>query len=135
MSRAYACMICDRPILMLKNDASSHGEDGPYCNESGSAECCTASQVLRSAAKIVVDTSSQGDRRRIRVEWRAPGKAVVNSIPVELRGDEKVRLLIVRAGSFSTRQVTQACESAGLYPGAVVLTLPPGGEFEVWEEP
>ena len=75
------------------------------------------------------------DSRRIRVEWREPGKATVRNIAIETRGDDKVRLVIVRAGRFSTRQVLQACESAGLYPGATVLTLPSGAEFEVWEEP
>lgn len=73
--------------------------------------------------------------RRVRLEYRKPGSATVEGRELGLFDDkEKVKLLIVRGGYGNARQVIQACTEANMFPGAVVMCLPHGAEFEVWEE-
>lgn len=91
----------------------------------------------RLAAAAALEQSRWAPRspsaRRVCVEYRTPQSAEVRSIPLELHGDGKVRLVVVRG--TSAIKAAEACYKAGVYEGATVLPLPPGAEFEVWEEP
>lgn len=77
--------------------------------------------------------------RRVRVYVRHDGRSVppIDGTPIEVYGGEMLQLVVIRYGEdgpLALRRVPEALAQAGLYVGAVVLYMPHGAEFEVWEE-